>query len=92
MMNSSIQNVISKTSQLCKTMLDLEGQIEQIDTLVNGTPQYVAQITDENIATVPSFAQAGITAAEVLAAIYCIKTARAAFMANLPAVTIVANL
>lgn len=91
-MTNSAQNVISKSGQLMKTLLDLEGQIEQIDTLVNGTPNYAAQITDENIATIPSFVDAGLTAQEVLDTIYLLKTARAAWMSNLPSATMMANL
>ena len=91
-MSSAIQNTISETSRICKLLLDLEGEINQVDTLVNGTPNYTAQITDENIATVPSLISAGLTAQQVLDAIYCIKTARAAFVSNLPAVTMLAHI
>ena len=82
------QDLVTKVGQLCAQLLEMSGQIEQIDVLFNGDPNWDALITDAELATIPSFDEAEITAANVADAIFILKTARAAAYSNLPAVVI----
>lgn len=91
-MDAPQQNLVSKVGQLCAQLLDMSGEIEQIDVLFNGDANWDALITDVTLATVPSFEAAGITATNVADAIFILKTARAAAYANLPAAVIMGNL
>lgn len=87
------QNLVTEVGQLCAQLLEMSGQIEQIDVLFNGAEaNWDALITDAELATIPSFDGAGITAANVADAIFILKTARAAAYSNLPAVVIMGNL
>jgi hypothetical protein len=92
-MNPAQQDLISKTSKIARTFLDLQGQIQEIDTLYNGAPNYAALITDETIVEVPSIAQSGVTAAQIATGVYVIKTMRETLMnTDLPAIVVVANI
>jgi hypothetical protein len=86
------QNAISVAGKLAKAMLMLEGEINQLDVLVNGVTQYGNAITDADILAIPIFAGAGLTKQQFLDTVYVLKMARDAFMANLPSVTVLAHL
>lgn len=91
-MDAPQQDLVSRVGTLCKQLLEMSGEVEQIDVLFNGDANWDALITDATIANVPSFDAAGITAANVADAIFILKTARAAAYSNLPAVVIMGNL
>lgn len=92
-MNAPQQNLISKTGNVCRALLAVMADIEQIDILYSGAPGWDNLITDQEIATVPSFAAAGLTAAQVADAIYQIKLIRQQVTTgNLPAMVLLAQL
>ena len=67
--------------------------IERIDILYSGAPNWDDLITDEAIGTVPSFVAAGLTAAIVADAIYQVKLVRQQVITgNLPAMVLLAEL
>ena len=87
------QNMISRTGQVCKALFDLMDDIERIDILYSGAPSWDDLITNEEIATVPSFVAAGLTAQIVADAIYQIKAVRTQVTTgNLPALVLMAEL
>ena len=92
-MEQSTQNAITRIGNAVRSINDLFGEIDSLDTLINGTANWAAEITDVNIATVPSFAQTGMTAPQVLAALYVLKTQKAlALSTDFPAWIMLANL
>jgi hypothetical protein len=91
-MSSAHQNVISNASKLAKAMLEIEGEIAQLDALWNGVPAYGTAVTQADIDTVASFAGAGLTKAQVDDVIYSLKIARDSIMGNLPSMAVVAHL
>ena len=87
------QNLISNTGAVCKTLTELMDDIERIDILYSGVPNWAALITDETIDTVPSFVAAGLTAQIVADAIYQIKLIRQQVTTgNLPAMVLIGEL
>ena len=91
-MDAPQQDLVSDVGNLCAQLLEMSGKIEQIDVLYNGAANWDSLITDVTLASVPSFAAAGLTAVNVADAIFILKTARAAAYANLPAAVILGNL
>ncbi len=92
-MNAPQQNSISKTGQVCKVLVELMDDIERIDILYSGSPNWDELITNDEIATVPSFIAAGLTAATVADAIYQIKLVRQQVVTgNLPAMVLMGEL
>lgn len=86
------QDLITDVGSVCRTLLDMQGQIEQIDILYNGAPDWDSLITDEEIDGVPSLAAIGLTAANVADAIFQIKTVRTQVMTgNLTALVMLAQ-
>lgn len=84
---------ITQLSNLAKQYLDNEGQINQLDILFNGTTNWAALVTQQAIDEIPSFAQAGLTAQNVLDGLYIMKQVRAQVMTiNLPALVALASL
>ena len=92
-MEAPQQNLISKTGTVCKQLVELMDDIEHIDILYSGSPNWDDLITDEAIATVPSFVAAGLTAQTVADAIYQIKLVRQQITTgNLPAMVLMGEL
>lgn len=91
-MNARQQNLIIKAGNKCRTLLDMLSEIEQIDILYNGDPDWDSLITDETIGQVGVFAAAQLTAQNVADAIFTLKTVRAAVLSNLPPIVVMANL
>lgn len=83
------QDVISFTGQLAQTwMQNMDGKIEQMDTLVNGAAQILVNVTDDDVKTVfPD-----LTKQQILDVIYVMKLARNDIRGNLPSVVLLANL
>ena len=67
------QDLISTAANATAVIDNLLNKIDQIDTLYNGTADYDTLITDLEIATVSSFANAGLTKADLDATIYALK-------------------
>ena len=91
-MNAPQQNLVSKTGQLCKQLLEMKGVIDQIDVLYSGTPNWDDLITQGEIDEVPSFLETGLTAINVADAVYILKLVRDNVNSNLVAMTMLANL
>lgn len=92
-MNAAQQNLISNVGAVCKTLTELMDDIERIDILYSGSPNWDDLITDQAIATVPSFVAAGLTAALVADAVYQIKLVRQQITTgNLPAMVLLGEL
>jgi len=92
-MESPQQDLISKTGQIIKTLLELMDDIERIDILYSGTPNWDELITNEAIAEVPSFVACGLTAEMYADAVYQIKMVRnQVITGNLPALVVMAAL
>lgn len=91
-MNAPQQNLISKAGNLCEQLLKMTGPINQIDVLYSGTPNWDDLITQNEIDEVDSFAEAGLTAANVADAVYILKLVRDNVNSNLPAMVMLANL
>ena len=93
-MNAPQSNLISKTGNVCKALLDLMGSIERMDILYSGTPNWDELITgggDCFRAVVA--AAAGLTTAILADAIYQIKLVRQhVITGNLTALTLMAEL
>lgn len=79
-------NLVSNTAKACRAILAVMSDIEEIDVLYNGVPDWHTLITNEEVASVPSFAAAGITATTVADAIYQLNQVRSQIVnGNLPA-------
>lgn len=86
------QNLIVNVGAACKILLDIQDDIEQIDILYNGTPNWDVLITDQEIDGVPSFAAIGLTAQHVADAIYPLNLIRTQVnTGNLPAMVLLAQ-
>lgn len=80
------QDLISKVGQACKVLLDVQADVQIIDVLYNGSPNWDVLFTDGEIAAVGSFAAVGLTAADVADAIYQLNLIRTQIQTgNLPA-------
>jgi uncharacterized membrane protein len=92
-MNAPQQNLISRTGGQMRAAKNLIELTKEIDTLYSGTANYAAEITDATIAEVASFAAAGVTKANLDAAIYILKQINVALETiDFPAVVMLANL
>jgi len=76
---------ISTLSNIIKAFAAVDADIEIMDVLLNGDANWAALITQQAVDDIPLFAAAGLTAQNILDALYLAKTARAAWRANLPA-------
>lgn len=86
------QNLIVNVGAVCKAILDLQGDISEIDILYNGTPDWDTLITDQEIDGVPSFAAIGLTAQDVSDAIYQLNQIRTQVTTgNLPAMVLLSQ-
>lgn len=91
-MSSAHQNFISREGQLAKLLLDQYGELAEQNVLWAGSPTYQTLITDEEIATVQSFAGAGLTHQNMADAAYVMEQIRTLLTNGLPALTVLANL
>lgn len=91
-MDALYQNFISGVAQVAKEELNLREMILELDTLYNGSPHWVDQITQEDIDSVPSFAAAGLTKQMISDVIYSAKNADADVVGNLPAFVVLAHI
>jgi len=78
-------NQITLLSNIMRQFGDIDTDIETMDVLFNGDSDWAALVTQEAVDAIPSFAAAGLTATNILDAMYLAKTARVAWRANLPA-------
>jgi hypothetical protein len=91
-MEKVLQDFISRCGNYAKDELALYGDLAQQNVLWAGSPGYNARITQDAIDEVPSFAGAGLTAAQVADAVYALEQIRGIITNALPALTVLANL
>lgn len=84
------QNFISDTSQQCQKLLDMYGDLSQLNVLWAGSPNYDALITQGEIDTVPSLA--GLTTTHLADAEFALATIKDTISNALVALTVLANL
>jgi hypothetical protein len=86
-------NEIVHITNLSQVLLSKEGELNQVDILFNGATNWAALVTDQAIAAVPELAASGVTAQNILDAIFVLKEVRTKIMeVNLPALVILAHL
>ena len=86
------QNFISDIGRLCRTLLEMQGDIQQINTLYHGTPDWDVLITDEEIDGIPLLQQIGLTGQDVADAIFQLNAVYSIIQTgNLPAVTVLSK-
>ena len=88
-MEAPQQNQISRTAAQCREFLSRDGTLIQLDIL---NTAYAALITQEEIDSVESFKNAGLTLAQYQAAVYILKQIHIQINSDLPAVVALANL
>jgi len=88
-MNTAHQNLISDISYLARALFAEYGRISADDILWTG---WEAQITQEEIDSVPSFLAASLTKQEIVATIYFIKMCKLQMDGDLPAFVKLARL
>lgn len=91
-MENVLQNFISRCGNYAKAELDMYGNLAQQNVLWAGTPAYNTRITQAAIDGVQSFADAGLTEAQVADAVYALEQIRGIITNALPALTVLANL
>lgn len=91
-MSTVHQNFISRTSYTSKRLLELYGELQQLNTLWAGSPDYDAEITQADIDSVPSFADAELTTAVLGDAEFALATIMGTITSALPALVEVAAL
>ena len=92
-MNAPQQDFISRFGQQARKARDLFALSEEIDTLYKGTPNWEALITQEEVDSVPSFAAAGLTVAQLGAVCYILKMINLQMSTiDFPALVMLANL
>lgn len=91
-MSAVHQNFISRTSYTSKRLLDLYGELQQLNTLWAGVPDYDAEITQGEIDTVPSFLDAELAYQTLADAEFALASIMTTITNALPALTEIAAL
>jgi hypothetical protein len=91
-METAHQNFVSKTSYNAKRLLDMYGDLAQLNVLWAGSPNYDGLIDQASIDSVPSLAGAGLTASQLADAEFIMATIKGNIENALPALTVLANL
>jgi hypothetical protein len=91
-MEAAHQKFISDTSAQAKKLLEMYGDLAQLNVLWAGSPNYDALIDQTAINTVPSFAGAGLTATNLADAEFILATIKGNIESALVALTVLANL
>lgn len=77
---------IQRIGNIARMLLGIEGEINQLDILFNGDSNWAALITQEAVDAIPQLAAAGLTAQNIIDALYVLKQVRIQTMTvNLPA-------
>ncbi len=91
-METAEKDFISRMSRDAKKLLELYGPLAQQNVLWAGSPNYQADITQEELDQVESFAGAHLTVQNVADAAYAMEQVRGILTNALPALTVLANL
>lgn len=91
-MSVAHQNFISRTSYTSKRLLELYGELQQLNVLWAGSPNYDAEITQQDIDSVPSFADAELTYQTLADAEFALATIMGNITSALPALAEMAAL
>jgi hypothetical protein len=91
-LSSAEANFISKSGASAKTLLDLYGELVQLDQLWAGAADFDATITQGDIDSVPSYTQSGLTATVLGDGEFALAGIKTAITNALPSLTVLANL
>ena len=72
-MEAPQQNFISRVANQARLLRDSQALSNECDVLYNGTADYDTLITQEQINSVASFANAGLTKTDLDAVVYILK-------------------
>lgn len=76
-MSPELQDLISRLAQAAKTWHALAQNVSDADILLNDSPNWIAQLTQEAIDGVGSFKAANVKVEDVTATLYILKTMNA---------------
>lgn len=92
-MDNVLIRTIDDTASLLKQMYALCNQIQMLETLYDGAPSYTTRIDQDGIDSVQSYKEAGLTKAQLDAAVFILKTARATIVnTDIVAVSVMSKL
>jgi hypothetical protein len=91
-MNAALSNFVSRTKNQARILKDAMALSQELVTLYNGTPDYGAQITQAEIDSVPSFAEAGLTKGQLDGVVYSLGVINAQITSYLTEFVMLANL
>lgn len=86
------KNYVSTESNIIKILLSQYGDMSQQNVLWAGSPDYQHSITQDDLNSVPSFMDAGLTTQQLADASYAVEQIRGILTAQLPALTVLAKL
>ena len=86
------EKFIVRAAKIAAAEFDLLGDMTQTNELWYGTPNWINLITDEELAEIPAFADAGLTQTKLADGIYQISAIRNQILTgNLPALALLAQ-
>lgn len=91
-MTSAHQNFISHSRDQAKQLLDIYGELIQLDALWAGATAYNTGITQADIDSVPSFSQSGLTATTLGDAEFALSSIKTTIGNALASLTVLSNL
>ncbi len=92
MASQSKINFVNKTAITAQAFLDLYGALSELNVLWAGTPDYKDAITQDDLNSVPAFADCGLTTAQLADVEYCIGQIVGLLSAQLPSLSVVGNI
>lgn len=91
-MSNVHQNFVSRSASMAKQLLDLYGELVQLNTLWAGTPNYQSAITQEMLDAVNEFSGAGLTLQTLADSEYILAQILNNLQNALPALSVLAEL
>lgn len=85
-------NFVMKSSIAAQALLDLYGDLSVLNVLWAGTPDYAHEITQDDLNSVPAFADAGLTVAQLTEVEYAVGQLVALITSKLPDLSVIANI
>jgi hypothetical protein len=86
------QNFISRSSYTAKRLLDMYGELQQLNVLWAGAPNFDGLIDQDAIDTIPSFSDSELTTQTLADAEFALATIMGTITNALPALTQLAAL
>ncbi len=85
-------NFVNKSAIAAQALLDLYGDLSQLNTLWAGTPDYQHGIVQADLNSVPAFADCGLTVAQLTEVEYAIGQIVGLLSSKLPDLSVLANI